>query len=104
MEVFFTLESGYLAAHSVRETIEVEYRFGLRSGTILQQWSPSVDNNAAFVPHHQKSEFLKYLQESEGEDIVMRVWQYDDTEFGTFQFVSHGVEHNVRPVLQACGY
>ena len=70
----------------------------------MQQWLPNANNKGATVPHHEESEFIKYLRESEGEDIIIRVWQYDDTEFGTFQFVSHGVEHNVVPVLQVCGY
>ena len=102
--VLFAVDSGYLSAHFIRDTIDVQYRFVNRTGVIAQQWEELSGNKAAYMPHFHFSEFAENIRASEGEEIVMRVWQYNSTEFGTFHFTSHGVAHNVEPVLKACGY
>jgi len=105
--VLFWLESGFLAGISDSSSpyynkIPMVYRFGTRTGPIYEPWLESEGYQGAILPQELISAFVDNLLASEGEQIVMRVWNYDGEEFGTFEFVSRGVAHNVEPVLESC--
>ncbi len=107
LEVIFWVESGLLSgifdpSSPFHNRIPVVYRFGTRTGPIEEPWLESQENRAAFLPQELLSAFVDNLLASEGEQIVMRVWNYNGEEFGTFEFVSRGVAHNVEPVLESC--
>ncbi len=110
LEAYFRIETGRIDQIEDLSSphfglISVTYRIGDDSGVISQHWLPSEDsvNRSVFAPADAVQQFVDKLLASEGEEIVFKVWNEGNTEFGSFFFVSLAVEESVHGVLEACG-
>ena len=101
LSAFVWFGGDYVTALYLDDLIPVAYRFD-RDPLIEQGWLQSPDNDIAIIPLNRRSVFVDGLRRSE--TLVFRAWNYNGSVVGTITFNLTGIDADVEPVLQECGW
>ena len=102
----FVHAGGYVGAMFGRG-VPVEYSFDGRRA-VAQEWNELlVDDSSsagARLPKSETAGFVASLRAHSTAEFVFRIHAFDGTTYGTARFNLTGIELQVEPVLEACGW
>lgn len=87
--------------------VPVEYSFDGRRA-VTQDWSELIVGDSssagARLQDWRRTDFLASLRAHPTAEFVFRIYAFDGTTYGTARFNLTGIELQVEPVLEACGW
>lgn len=100
--VVYVTMGGYVGA-SYGRGVPVEYSFD-GAQVVSHDWSELSSNEGAWLQEWRRSDFLARVRANPAAEMVFRIYAYDGTVHGTARFDLTGIELQVDPVLEACGW
>ena len=100
--VIYVTMGGYVGA-AYQRGVPVEYSLNGSQFT-SQDWSELNSDEGAWLQAWRRADFISKLRTNSTAELVFRIYAFDGTVHGTARFYLTGIELQVEPVFEACGW
>ena len=100
--VVYVNTGGYIGA-SYRRGIPVEYSFDGQNA-VQEDWNELASNEGAWLQAWRRTDFVSRLRAHSTSKMVLRIRDHNGAVYGTMEFPLTGIELQVEPVFDACGW